>query len=163
MDPFLGEIMITGFSWAPTGWAFCNGQTLQISQNSALYSLLGIAFGGDGRTTFALPNLQGRIPLGMSSLFPIGNATGEASHTLTISEIPSHNHYAAANGANADVASPAGNIWARGDGAYGPGADTAMNPAAVSHTGGGLPHPNLQPSLVVNFVIATTGIYPPRS
>ena len=163
MEPFLGEIMIAGFGFAPSGWALCDGQVLNISQNSALYSLLGTTFGGDGKTTFALPNLQGRIPLAKGSGFKLGNNGGETGHTLNTNEIPSHTHFVSASNADPNAPSPEGNVWAKGTGAYQTGANNAvMNPAAVGSTGGGQAHPNLQPCLVLNFVIATMGFYPQR-
>ena len=164
MEPFLGEIMIAGFGFAPSGWALCDGQLMSIAQNQALYSLLLTTFGGDGKTTFALPQLQSRIPLAKGSGFNLGNNGGETGHTLNTNEIPSHNHFVSASNADPNAPSPAGNFWAKGTGAYQTGAgNTNMNPAAVGSTGGGQAHPNLQPCLVLNFVIATMGVYPQRN
>lgn len=163
MDPFLGEIKLVAFNFAPIGWAFCDGQVLSIQQNTALYSLLGITYGGDGKTTFALPDLRGCVPLDAGNGFNLGKKDGKADHTLSIGEIPAHTHYVAGSNLDPNAPSPAGNIWAKGDGAYQTGAgNTTMNSAAVGNTGGGQAHSNLQPYLVLNFVIATTGIYPPR-
>jgi microcystin-dependent protein len=164
MDPFLGEIKIVGFDFAPQGWAFCDGQALQINQNSALYSLLGNTYGGDGITTFALPNLQGCLPLEAGNGFTLGNKGGEAAHALTTNEIPAHTHSVSASNADPNASAPTGNVWAKSSAAYQTGAGNAsLNQAAVGNAGSGQAHPNLQPYLVLNFVIATVGIYPTRS
>ena len=163
MDAFLGEIMIAGFNFAPRGWAFCDGQILQIQQNTALYSLLGTTYGGDGIKTFALPNFQGRVPLDTGGGFNLGSKGGETDHTLNTNEIPVHTHYVSASNTDPNAPSPEGNVWAKGDGAYQTGAGNAqMNPAAVGSVGGGQAHSNLQPYLVLNFLIATAGFYPVR-
>lgn len=163
MEPYLGEVMIAGFGFPPRGWALCNGQLLNIAQNQALFSLLGTTYGGDGITTFALPNFQGRVPLDTGQGFSAGNNGGETSHTLNTNEIPSHSHSVLASNADPNAPSPAGNFWAKGDGAYQTGAgNTNMNPVAVGNAGGGQAHTNLQPCLVLNFIIATVGIWPAR-
>ena len=172
-DPFIGEIRLFGFNFAPQGWAQCNGQLLQISQNTALFSILGVTYGGDGRTTFALPNLQGRSALsagqgpGLSSRV-LGQSGGEAAVTLTSGEIPQHTHTAAASTNLGDQASPANTLWATGAGGrgqnfYASGADVAMSSQAIGPAGGGQPHNNLPPYLALNFCIALQGVFPPRS
>lgn len=163
MEPFLGEIKITSFNFAPQGWATCDGQLMNIQQNQALYALLGITYGGNGTTTFALPQLQGRVPLGKSDSLQLGAAGGEAGHILNTNEIPFHTHSALASSTDANQPSPQGHVWAKGPGAYQTGAgNTNMSASAVSCTGGGQAHPNMQPSLVLNFVIAIWGIFPSR-
>lgn len=164
-EPFLGEIKMTGFPFAPKGWALCNGQQLPISQNQALFSLLGTAYGGDGRTTFALPNLQGRTPLHQSASSNIGAAGGEASHTLLPTEMPKHVHQLSASssagtqpvpmGAYLAQAAPANPYAAAG------GTDT-MGAATLASSGGGQAHPNMQPYLGVTFSVALQGIFPSR-
>jgi microcystin-dependent protein len=163
-EPFLGEIKVTAFGFAPKGWATCNGQLLPINQNQALFSLLGTTYGGDGRTTFALPNLKGRVPVHAGGGISLGQSGGEETHTLTLAEMPSHTHAAIAGANPADQASPAAGFWADGNvPAYSsgtPGADMASQ--AVALAGGDQPHANLPPFLVVNYVIALAGIFPTR-
>jgi microcystin-dependent protein len=163
--PFLGEIKIFSFTFPPQGWALCNGQILPISQNSALFSLLGTTYGGDGVTTFALPNLQGRIPIHNSSAFVLGQAGGEQTHYLGLAEMPAHTHQPQANTGLANKVAPAGNVWANGNqAAYAPaGAPVPMSPATVGNAGSGQPHKNMPPYLVLNFCIALQGIFPSRS
>ncbi|MBL9133492.1 MAG: phage tail protein [Verrucomicrobiaceae bacterium] len=169
-DPFVAEIRIFGFNFAPTGWAFCNGQILPISQNTALFSLLGTTYGGDGKSTFALPDLQGCAPMnlgqgpGLSQHF-LGESGGTETVTLLESEIPSHSH--ALNASQADSASriPVGDLPATGIGIgiYAPsGSLTPMSPNTLSTAGGSLPHNNMMPYLTANFCIALQGIFPPR-
>lgn len=174
MDPFVAEIRIFPMNFAPYGWAFCNGQLLPISQNTALFSLLGTTYGGDGKSTFGLPDLQGSAPLmpGQSqegSTFVLGQTGGQTAVTLTIQEMPAHSHSATAGtaGGNSD---PAQNYWGTATGQrpepnlYSSGTpDTAMNPSALSPSQGGQPHNNMSPFLVLNFCIALQGIFPPRS
>jgi microcystin-dependent protein len=163
MEPFLGEIMLAGFKFAPTGWAFCDGQLLSIVQNQALYSLLGTTYGGDGATTFALPNLQGRVPLDTGGGYKPGDSGGETGHSLLISEIPAHTHLAQASSSDPNAPSPEGNLWAKADGAYQTNtSNTSMNPAAVGCIGMGEAHSNMQPYLVLNFMIAISGVFPTR-
>jgi microcystin-dependent protein len=170
-DPFVGEIRAFPFNFAPKGWAFCDGQILPISQNTALFSLLGTTYGGDGKSTFALPNLQGSAPIAFGqgpglSLYDLGGSGGEDTVTLLVSEIPAHNHPAGCNADAADSASPGGEVWApeaAGSNAYGGSGGTAMAPSALSVVGGSLPHNNLQPYLVLNYCIALQGIFPARS
>ncbi len=163
-EPYLSEIRIVSFNFAPKGWALCNGQLLPINQNQALFSLLGTTYGGDGRVNFALPNLQGRVPIHFSSSHSLGEAAGEENHTLNLQELPSHSHTFSASNAAPDQGTPAGNMWASNSGAYSSAsADTSMNPASVSSAGGSQPHTNIQPYLVLNFIIALQGIFPSRN
>jgi len=176
MDPFVGEIRIFAGNFSPTGWALCNGQLLLISQNTALFSLLGTTYGGNGTTNFALPNLQGSAPLDQGqgpglSLRSIGQAGGEAAVTLVNSDLPAHTHLPVANSTAPQVTTPGGNTWAppdpgagRGLNIYSPdkGSGPPMHPQAVGATGGGLPHNNMPPYLTLTFIIALQGIYPPR-
>jgi len=173
--PFVAEIRIFGFNFAPTGWAMCDGQILPISQNTALFSLLGTTYGGDGKSNFALPNLQAAAPLDAGqgpglSLYNLGQSGGETNVTLLPSEIPSHSHTALANSVGTQAATPGSNTWAppgagRGLSLYNPSAGNAsqMNPQALAVTGGNLPHNNMPPYLTLNFCIALQGIFPPRT
>ncbi len=169
-DPFVAEIRIVGFNFAPHGWAFCNGQILPLSQNTALFSLLGTTYGGNGKSTFALPNLQGMAPMFWGqgpglSLRDIGETGGSETVTLLESEIPNHAHTLTAINDIGDINIPTGNGLARSTGAsvYNPaGATTPLGPTAISPVGGSFPHNNLQPYLTLNFVIALQGVYPPR-
>lgn len=164
-SPYLGEIRIVSFNFPPKGWALCNGQLLAINQNQALFSLLGTTYGGDGRINFALPNLQGRTPLHRGSSFVQGQVGGSEAHTLTLDEVAGHSHAPRAIAGAATAASPAGGRWANGGvAAYSSGvADVAMNAASVGATGGGQPHQNMSPYLVLNFVIALQGIFPSQN
>ncbi|MDQ3262846.1 MAG: tail fiber protein [Myxococcota bacterium] len=171
-DPFVAEIRIFAGNFPPTGWAFCNGQLMAISQNTALFSLLGTYYGGDGKTTFALPNLQGAAPLhqgqgpGLSERFQ-GESSGSPTTTLLVSEIPVHTHSALAFGGGGGESSPTTNNWAGGGRGRPPLFTDATNLAqmslqALNPTGGSQPHNNLPPYLALNFIIALQGIYPPR-
>ena len=164
-DPYIGEIKVISFNFPPKGWAFCNGQLLAINQNQALFSILGTMYGGNGQTNFALPNLQGRIPVHQGAGYTVGQAAGEAAHTLTINETPAHTHPGAAQStASTPGISPAGAIWATAPTpAFSPAPNTQLNPAAVSTAGGSQPHENQSPYLVLNFVIALVGIFPSRN
>jgi microcystin-dependent protein len=173
MDPFVAEIRIFAGNFAPHGWALCNGQLMAISQNTALFSLLGTIYGGDGKSTFALPDLQARAPMfwgwgpGLSEHW-IGEEEGQQSVTLIEPEIPAHSHSVQANNLRANSFEPGGNALARsaGDAAYqsNPAASPVnLHPAAVNQVGSSLPHNNLQPYLTLTFIIALQGIYPPRS
>jgi microcystin-dependent protein len=164
-EPFLSEIRIMAFNFAPRGWALCNGQILQISQNQALFSLLGKTYGGDGKTTFGLPNLQGRTANHTASGFALGQAGGEQAHTLSVTESPSHTHAAYASTSAADSPIAAENYLGAADNTYGPlGKDlTAIVPSTVGSAGGGQPHNNMQPYLVLNFCIALQGVYPTQN
>ena len=159
--PFLSEIKIVSFNFAPKGWALCNGQLLPINQNQALFSLLGTTYGGDGRVNFALPNLQGRIPNHVGNGFTLGQAGGEIAHTVNISEMPAHTHTPLGNKSNpATSPSCAGNLWGFDNGQYINASNGVMNPASITNTGGSQPHDNMSPYLVLNFVIALQGIFP---
>ncbi len=159
--PFLAEIKIVSFNFAPKGWAFCNGQLLPINQNTALFSLLGTTYGGDGITNFALPNLQGRVPFHMGNSLTLGETGGETAHTISVQELPAHSHELTGSSNNANAASPAGNLWASSSsGGYAQTPDTAMNPASITSIGGGQPHDNMSPYLVLTFCIALQGIFP---
>lgn len=169
-DPFVGEIRMVGFNYAPRGWAVCDGQLLPISQNTALFSLLGTQYGGNGQTNFALPDLRGSVPMmwgqgpGLTSR-SIGEVGGEANVTLTQAEMPAHSHGAFATAATVDRSSPAGNVPGGADRApmYRGAADSALAADALAPAGSGGPHPNHQPSLALMFVIALQGVFPPRS
>jgi microcystin-dependent protein len=167
-DPFVAEIRMFAGNFAPVGWAMCNGQLLPISQNTALFSLLGTAYGGDGKSTFGLPNLQGNSPMhqgqgvGLSQRF-IGEMSGSDSVTLIESEMPLHNHQAKGGVALANSNSPVNNSWGGAPQLpYNNASDGFMNPQALSISGGSLPHNNMMPYLVVTFIIALQGIFPPR-
>ncbi len=162
--PFLSEIKIASFNFAPKGWALCNGQLLPINQNQALFSLLGTNYGGNGQTTFALPNLQGRVPLHRGNGFNLAQTGGEETHTLTTQEMPVHTHTAQGTSSSADNTVPTGNYLAAAQGLYGAVADTTtLHPATISNAGGGQPHENMQPYLVLNFCIALQGIFPSQN
>lgn len=174
-DPFVAEIRIFPFNFAPKGWAFCDGQLMPISQNTALFSLLGTTYGGDGKSTFALPDLQGSAPMHPGQgpglqLHDLGETGGSESVTLLQSEIPAHAHLVGrATATNGDSVTPVNSIWAQTPGGrgsvftYHPGPATAsMNANAINPTGGSLPHNNMQPYLTLNFCIALQGVFPQR-
>lgn len=161
--PYLGEVRIFSFNYAPKGWAFCNGQTLPINQNQALFSLLGTTYGGNGQTTFQLPNLQGSMPMHFGNGFTQGQVGGETAHTLIASEMPAHTHQAVGSSAPANLGVPTNNLWATGNGAYNSTPNTAMNPASVSNAGGSQPHDNMPPYMVLIICIALQGIFPSRN
>ncbi|MCP1308603.1 phage tail protein [Paenibacillus tyrfis] len=162
-EPFLGEIRLFAFTFAPEGWAFCDGQLLPISQNQALFSLLGTTYGGNGSTTFALPDLRGRVAIHRSADFTQGQTGGEVSHTLTISELPSHTHQAIGSSDAANSVLPVNSTWALADSlTYNQSGNSQLSPAAISSVGGNQPHNNMQPFLVLNYCIALRGIFPPR-
>jgi microcystin-dependent protein len=165
--PYLGEIRLFAFGFPPRGWLPCDGRLLSINVNQALFSLLGFAYGGDGRTTFALPDLRGRIPVHFGVTPALGTKAGVETHALTVNELPSHSHPVVASSMLPNRPGPAGNMWANGGGAI-PYADAAaanatMAGAAVTPAGGGQAHPNLAPFLVLNFCIAVQGIFPSPS
>jgi microcystin-dependent protein len=162
-EPFLGEVKIISWNFPPKGWAFCNGQLLPINQNQALFSILGTTYGGDGRVTFGLPNLQGRTPMHVGNGHVLGELGGETAHTLNISELPAHNHVPVGNPVAPTVATPAGNLWCNNTNLYTTASTGAMNPACVLPTGGSQPHENMSPYLVVNMVIALQGIFPSQN
>lgn len=162
-EPFLSEIRIMSFVFAPQGWALCNGQLLPINQNQALFSLLGTTFGGDGEVNFALPNLRARVPIHVGSGHTLGERGGEQAHTLSIAELPTHTHVVSATSDNATATGPSASVgYARsGQQMYGdPGSLAAMAPQAVGNTGGSQAHINMQPFLTLSFCIALQGIFP---
>jgi len=162
--PYISEIRIMSFGFAPKGWAQCNGQLLPINQNQALFSLIGTTYGGDGRTTFGLPNLQGRIPLHTGGGFELGSMGGEQAHTLTVGEIPMHTHTVSASSVDGDSPLPAGNYLGAADNFYAPPVNAvSLQQATVSNAGGGQPHDNMQPYLVLNYCIALQGIFPSQN
>ena len=180
MDNFLGEIRLFGFGRIPRGWAACSGQLMPINQNAALYSLLGTYYGGNGTTTFGLPNLNGRAVIGQGTgvsgtNYPIGSTAGTEQVTLTTNEMPAHNHLAAAN-ASYDLGSPSSNFFANSNtptstgtvnkatvNLYAPQGGTPVPLApAITSSGTNLPHENRMPFLVMNYCIATSGIFPSR-
>lgn len=163
-DPFLGEIRIFSFGFAPKGWAQCNGALLPISQNQALFSILGTTYGGDGRTTFALPNLQGRVPLHSGNGISLGESAGEQAHTLGITELPGHTHMPVGSSSTASSSNPSGNLWGGlSSGGYSPTPNTTMNASSILETGGSQPHDNMSHYLVLNFCIALQGIFPSQN
>ncbi len=173
-EAFVAEIRIFPFNFAPKGWAFCDGQLLPISQNTALFSLLGTTYDGNGTSTFALPNMQGCAPMQQGqgpglSLRILGETAGEQTVTLLQTEMPAHAHTAVASSAS-DSNLPASNAWASGQKGFGsvyapsvPATNVQMNPFALSIAGGSLPHNNMMPFLTVSFCIALQGVFPPRT
>ena len=174
-NPFVAEIRIFPFNFAPKGWAFCDGQLLPISQNTALFSLLGTTYGGDGKSTFALPNLQGCAPMQPGqgqglSLRDLGETSGEQAVTLLQSEMPAHTHTVQGSTTVANQLTPVSNAWASGQKGFGSfyaasaqATNVQMSPVGTSIAGGSLPHNNLMPFLTLNFCIALQGVFPPRS
>ena len=165
-EPFLSEVRIMSFVFAPRGWALCNGQLLPINQNQALFSLLGTTFGGDGRVNFALPDLRGRTPIHVGSGHTLGERGGEPAHTLSVAELPTHTHGLNGSAAAATVALPGGNLPAVTDtttfgSAYAAAQGlVAMSPSAIANVGGSQAHLNMQPFLTLSFCIALQGIFP---
>ncbi len=160
-EPFLSEIRIMSFNFAPKGWAMCNGQLMPINQNQALFSLLGTTFGGDGRVNFALPDLRGSVPIHVGSGFILGEKGGEQAHTVTIGEMPMHTHVLNASTTNADAVTPVGNVLAQTSQSYGPATQlTTLDPSTNGNAGGSQPHLNMQPFLTLTFCIALQGIFP---
>ena len=162
-EPFLAEIRIMSFNFAPKGWAQCNNQLLPINQNQALFSLLGTTYGGNGQTTFALPELRGRGPMHFGGGFTQGERAGEEFHTLINSEMPQHIHFAQGVNKPGRANAPGGNYLAASRGGYGERVDAALNPATVGNAGGSQPHENRAPFLTLNFCIALQGIFPSRN
>jgi microcystin-dependent protein len=174
--PYLGEIKIIAWNYAPKGWAFCNGQIMSIQQNTALFSILGTTYGGNGVQTFALPNLQGRIPVHVGNTTTLGQQGGQSAHTLLISEMPAHIHSMSANTGAAVLNAPAtDSVLGQSSGAlhngtvleilmYAPsGPATTLNPGTIAGAGGSQPHDNMSPYLVLNYIIALQGIFPSRN
>jgi len=163
-EPFLGEIRIMSFNFPPKGWLQCNGQLLPINGNQPLFSLLGTVYGGDGRVNFAVPDLRNRVPVHMGQGFTLGQVGGEVSHTLTISEMPTHTHTMSGSTTNADVVTPVDNVLAQSSQLYGPSSQvTTLDPSTDSIVGGSQPHTNVQPFLTLGFCIATIGIFPSQN
>ncbi|HZD04286.1 MAG TPA: tail fiber protein [Longimicrobiales bacterium] len=166
-EPFLAEIRMVGFNFAPRGWALCDGQILPISQNQSLYSLLGTTYGGDGRTSFALPDLRGRTPVHVSQDHPEGQKAGEETHTLSAAEMPTHTHGLRASSTDGDtVDTGSSSILAREvGGIYQQGASslTALRAGTIANTGGGQAHENMMPFITLNFCIALQGLFPSRN
>lgn len=162
-EPFISEIRVMSFGFAPKGWALCNGQLLPINQNQALFSLLGTTYGGDGRVNFGLPNLQGRTPMHMGNGHTLGELGGEQAHTLSISEIPAHTHTWGATDTTANQPNPTGNLLGKSQ-QYDSGMNgVGMNPGLLSVVGGSQAHLNMQPFLTLNFCIALQGIFPSQT
>jgi microcystin-dependent protein len=159
-EPFLGEIRAYSFNFVPKGWAACNGQQLPINQNQALFSLLGTQYGGNGVTTFALPDLRGRGSVHTDGSYVMGQIGGSAVQTLTVDQMPQHVHGMSAGG-SATAADPRRGLWADG-GSYGDGADTAMAAGTIGNSGGSQGHDNMPPYLAITYAIALTGIFPSR-
>ena len=160
-EPFLSEIRIFSFQFAPKGWAQCNGQLLPINQNQALFSLLGTTFGGDGRINFALPDQRARVPIHVGAGHTVGEKGGEQAHTISISEMPTHTHSANAQSGNAATPIPGGNLLGAANNLYAaPTNLISLSPTMVTNTGGSQAHLNMQPFLVLNFCIALQGIFP---
>lgn len=171
-DPFLGEIRIFAGNFAPSNWALCQGQLLSIEQNQVLFSLLGTMYGGDGQSTFALPGIAGRIALHQGTgpgLSPriISEFSGAETNSLSVQQMPAHNHAAICSNTGANSASPVGSYWSTdpggNTGAYSTTDGSQLAGLAIGNAGGGQPHNNLQPYLVINYIIALEGIYPSRS
>lgn len=165
-EPFLGELKVISWNFPPKGWAFCNGQLLPINQNQALFSLLGTTYGGDGQVNFALPNLQGRSPTHMGNGFVLGQRGGESTHTLNVSEIPTHTHTVAVASGTGTSQAPAGNYWASlatANPYSNATPNTTMSPSAIASVGGSQAHDNMPPYLVLNIIIALQGIFPSQA
>lgn len=169
MDPFLGEIRPVPYNFAPVGWAFCQGQILPISQNTALFALLGTTYGGNGTTTFALPDLRGRIPVGRGqgpglTAITLGEEGGVEDVTLATNQLPAHSHVAPASGVLATSYTPGGQLPANTSrNVYGAASTPNLAADTIGQAGGSQPHNNLQPFTVINYVIALQGIFPPRN
>lgn len=167
--PFIGEIRITGFGFAPRGWALCTGQAMQINQNQPLFSLIGTTFGGDGKVTFLLPDLRGRAPLHPGKLagtptYTLGQKGGEEQHTLVTGEMPRHNHNPVGSSGGPANPSPSNNFWPTGAQLYvGSPLNTPMAVNAIANAGSNQPHENRPPYTVVNFIISLAGIFPTQN
>jgi microcystin-dependent protein len=166
-EPFIGQVSIVPYDFAPRGWTSCNGQLLPINQNQALFALLGTAYGGNGQTNFGVPDLRGRVAMGVSSAHPeLGEKGGAESHVLTIAELPQHVHAPTASTAAGSTPVPGGNLLARMAPANpyaAPATLAALNPSTVASVGGSQAHENMQPYLTMHFVIALSGIFPSQN
>ncbi len=166
-DPYIGEIRMWAGNFAPVGWLFCQGQLLPISENEALFQLIGTTYGGDGQETFALPDLQGRLPVHQGNGMVLGQQAGVEEVTLTVNQIPAHTHPLVAAQALGNASSPAGNVLAESPGGVKPYIEgtpsVPMAATAIAPAGGSQPHTNLQPYLCINFIISLVGIFPPPS
>jgi microcystin-dependent protein len=163
-EPFLSEIRVFSFEFAPRGWALCNGQLLPINQNQALFSLLGTTYGGDGRVNFGLPDLRGRVPIHMGGGHTLGERGGEQAHTLSLAELPKHTHTASASSANGNQSFASGNVLAAAGNLYSsPSSLTTLNPTSVTNVGGSQAHETMQPFLTLNLCIALQGIFPSQN
>jgi microcystin-dependent protein len=163
-SPYLAEIKIISWNFAPQGWAFCNGQFLPINQNQALFSLLGTTYGGNGQTTFALPDFRGRAPIYQGQGFVLGQRSGEEFHTVSQNEMPAHNHLVNANNNPGTLNDPLNNFLGNSNvSPYRTTSSTTFHPGEISNVGGSQPHENRQPFLVLNFIIALVGIFPSRN
>jgi microcystin-dependent protein len=167
-SPFIGEIRMFAGNFAPVGWAFCNGALIPISENDALFNLIGTTYGGDGQSTFALPNLQSRVPVHVGPGFALGQSGGTETVTLTTSQIPAHSHVPQASSTiPGNLNTPANGVWAPSAGGtvYGdtPPPSVAMAPVAIGSSGGSQPHDNMIPFLVVNFILSLFGVFPSQS
>jgi microcystin-dependent protein len=163
-EPFLSEIKIVSFNFPPKGWALCNGQFLPINQNQALFALLGTTYGGNGQTTFALPNLRGRLPIHMGNGHTLGEAAGSTSVTVNIQQLPTHQHAVMGSPVNASGPVGTGNYFGSANNAYvAAGSLVAISPTTVTSVGGSQPHNNMMPYLVLNFIIALQGIFPSQN
>ena len=164
-SPFIGEIRMFAGNFPPVGWAFCNGALMDISQNDALFNLIGTTYGGDGQTTFALPDLQSRVPVHVGPGFALGQQGGAETVTLTTSQIPAHSHVPLANSGPGAQSSPANGVWAESTlNQFSSAAPSlAMAPAALGQSGGSQPHDNMVPFLAVNFILSLFGIFPSQT
>ena len=163
-EPFLSEIKIVSFNFPPKGWALCNGQFLPINQNQALFALLGTTYGGNGQTTFALPNLRGRVPIHEGSGFTLGEAAGSTAVTLNIQQLPTHTHLMnATTNETTQSPVPTNSLLSPGNNQYSSTVNTTLSPASISSVGGSQPHNNMMPYLVLNFIIALQGIFPSQN
>ena len=163
-EPFLAEIMMVGFNFAPRGWAFCDGQILPINQNQSLFSLLGTTYGGDGRTSFALPGLRGRTPIHVGSGHNLGQKSGQEKHVLQTGEIPQHTHVAQGSSTNANAPIPTNAVLGAANNLYGPPQDlVTLESGTLANAGTSQGHENMQPYLALNFCIALQGLFPSRN
>ncbi|MCR2806632.1 phage tail protein [Paenibacillus soyae] len=165
-ESYIGEIKLFGFGFTPKNWLPCQGQLLPINQNQALFAILGTTYGGNGVTTFALPDLRGRVPVHTGNGVTLGQIAGAESHTLTLNEIPAHTHTVSASTTVSNQYSPVGNVWAEaanGTSVFSPEANTTLRADAIGAAGGSQPHTNMQPYLAMNYCICVNGIFPSQN